>query len=111
MNSSSTRDLQDAGTDPHWDAALSAQLYGINAWGAGYFGISAAGEVQVNVDVDGKQVAVSLMEIVQGMHDRGLHMPAVLRIRNVLDHRVEVLNTSFAKAIADGGYRNHYRGV
>ncbi|MBP6724171.1 MAG: biosynthetic arginine decarboxylase [Halioglobus sp.] len=111
MNSPSNRDLQDAGTDPHWDAALSAQLYGINAWGAGYFGISAEGEVQVNVDVDGKPVAVSLMEIVQGMHDRGLHMPAVLRIRNVLDHRVEVLNTSFAKAIADGGYRNHYRGV
>jgi len=38
-------------------------------------------------------------------------MPAILRIRNLLDHRVEVLNKSFAKAIADGGYRNCYRGV
>jgi len=56
-------------------------------------------------------VAVSLMEIVRGMHERGLHMPAILRIRNLLDHRVEVLNKSFAKAIADGGYRNCYRGV
>jgi arginine decarboxylase len=111
MNSPSNRELQDAGTDPHWDAALSAQLYGINSWGAGYFGVSAEGEVQVNIDVEGTPVAVSLMEIVRGMHDRGLHMPAVLRIRNVLDHRIEVLNKSFAKAIADGGYRNHYRGV
>ncbi|MEE4143207.1 MAG: biosynthetic arginine decarboxylase [Halieaceae bacterium] len=98
-------------TDPDWTTSKSAQLYGINAWGADYFNIDDNGEVQVNVNFDGKAVTVSLMEIVRGMHERGLHMPAILRIRNLLDHRVEVLNKSFAKAIADGGYRNCYRGV
>jgi arginine decarboxylase len=97
--------------DPEWTTADSAQLYGINAWGADYFNIADNGEVQVSVDFDGKPVTVSLMEIVRGMHERGLHMPAILRIRNLLDHRVELLNKSFAKAIADGGYRNCYRGV
>ncbi|MDH4039926.1 MAG: biosynthetic arginine decarboxylase, partial [Gammaproteobacteria bacterium] len=111
MTSRSNPDPDEASADPHWDASLSAQLYGINSWGAGYFGISDSGEVQVSIDIDGKPVSVSLMEIVRGMHDRGLHMPAILRIRNVLDHRVEVLNKSFAKAIADGNYRNCYRGV
>ena len=111
MKSASNDRPPRGGATPNWDANDSAQLYGINSWGAGYFNVSDAGEVQVNVDFEGNPVAVSLMEIVRGMHDRGLHMPAVLRIRNLLDHRVQVLNTAFAKAIEDGGYRNCYRGV
>jgi len=94
-----------------WDASHSAQLYGINAWGGDYFNISADGDVQVNVEFEGGNVALPLMEIVRGMRDRGLHMPAILRIRNLLDHRVDTLNKAFARAIADGGYRNSYRGV
>ena len=111
MTASENTDLGISNADPDWTTAQSAQLYGINAWGADYFNIGDNGEVQVNVNFDGKPVTVSLMEIVRGMHERGLHMPAILRIRNLLDHRVEVLNKSFAKAIADGGYRNCYRGV
>ena len=111
MTASENTDPEITGAAPDWTTTQSAQLYGINAWGADYFNIADNGEVQVNVSFDGKPVAVSLMEIVRGMHDRGLHMPAILRIRNLLDHRVEVLNKSFAKAIADGGYRNCYRGV
>jgi arginine decarboxylase len=51
------------------------------------------------------------MDIVAGMRARSLEMPAVLRIRNLLDHRIKVLNESFARAIADGGYDSCYRGV
>ena len=111
MSSQSTDNPERTEPAEGWDTALSAQLYGINAWGAGYFNIDNNGEVQVSVDFDGKPVTVSLMEIVRGMHERGLHMPAILRIRNLLDHRIEILNKSFAKAIADGTYRNCYRGV
>jgi len=94
-----------------WSSARSAELYGINAWGAGYFDLSAQGEAQVNVEFGDQQVNVSLMDIVLGMRARGMHMPAVLRIRNVLDHRIKVLNESFALAIEQGGYKNSYRGV
>jgi arginine decarboxylase len=100
-----------ADMDEGWSSARSAELYGINAWGAGYFDLSAQGEAQVNVEFGDQQVVVSLMDIVLGMRARGLHMPAVLRIRNVLDHRIKVLNESFALAIAQGGYKNVYRGV
>jgi arginine decarboxylase len=94
-----------------WSSEQSAELYGINAWGAGYFNLSAQGEVQVNVDFGSHQISVSLMDVVLGMRARGLHMPAVLRIRNLLDHRIKTLNESFASAIEQGGYRNGYRGV
>lgn len=94
-----------------WTSEQSAQLYGINAWGAGYFNVSDSGEAQVNVSFGDKQVSVSLMNIVNGMHARGLHMPVVLRISNLLDHRIKTLNESFAKAIDQGAYQNVYRGV
>jgi len=63
------------------------------------------------VPVDDGMVRVSLMDIVRGMHERGLHMPSILRIRNLLDHRIGVLNDSFARAIEAGGYKAGYRGV
>jgi arginine decarboxylase len=98
-------------TEEGWSSERSAELYGINSWGAGYFDVSAQGEAQVNVDFGDHQVVVSIMDIVLGMRARGLHMPAVLRIRNLLDHRIKVLNESFALAIEQGGYQNSYRGV
>ena len=98
-------------TDAGWSSERSAEMYGINNWGAGYFNLSEQGEVQVNVDFGDHQVVVSVMDIVLGMRARGLHMPAVLRIRNLLDNRIKVLNESFAQAIEQGGYQNSYRGV
>ncbi len=111
MTASPTNTQQADPVAEAWDVDQSAQLYGINAWGADYFSISSEGEVQVRVGFGDRTVSVPLMEIVQGMHDRGLHMPAILRIRNLLDHRIELLNTSFSRAIAAGGYNSPYRGV
>ena len=73
MKSASNDRPPRGGATPNWDANDSAQLYGINSWGAGYFNVSDAGEVQVNVDFEGNPVAVSLMEIVRG----GAILPAV----------------------------------
>jgi arginine decarboxylase len=100
-----------AGATQQWSSERSAELYGINTWGAGYFDLSAQGEAQVTVDFGDHKVVVSIMDIVLGMRARGLHMPAVLRIRNLLDHRIKVLNESFADAIEQAGYKNVYRGV
>lgn len=94
-----------------WSVADSAELYGINAWGAGYYSIADSGHAQVTVNSGDGPVSVSLMDIVAGMRARNLEMPTVLRIRNVLDHRIKVLNEAFADAIAKGGYHNVYRGV
>lgn len=94
-----------------WDAEKSAQLYGINNWGSNYFSVASNGEVQVSVKFGEKTVSVSLMEIIDGMRARGLEMPTVLRVRNLLDDRIETLNTAFARAIEAVDYKNVYRGV
>lgn len=98
-------------TETEWDAQQSGKLYGVRDWGAEYFDISDDGNAVVSLQFGEKQVQVSLMDIVNGMKERGLDMPAVLRIENLLDIRITQINEAFARAIDAAGYQNHYRGV
>ena len=91
--------------------AAAAEFFGINEWSAGYFHIADNGEVMVSAPVNGHAVDVSLMDIVEGLRQRGLDMPVQLRIENLLDASVANLNECFARAIEQVGYRNQYRGV
>lgn len=96
-----------------WTSSDSAQFYGINDWGCGYFDISADGKVMVNVPAADKdtQPTIALTSIIEGMKERGLEMPAILRIENLLDDRIQSLNEAFARAIKLANYQNEYRGV
>lgn len=94
-----------------WTAEDSADLYGVREWGANYFDISERGEAEVTINFGDNTVRVPIIDIVNGMKERGLTMPAVLRIENLLDDRIAQLNDAFARAIEQGAYQNHYRGV
>lgn len=98
-------------TDNTWSIDDSANLYGIRNWGADFFDISENGDVIATLTINGKQVAVPLADIVAGMSERGLEMPTVLRIENVLDQRIKQLNDAFNRAIEDSNYQSSYRGV
>src|SRR5688572_3800096 len=106
------RKLRVAATEHgEWTPAASAELYGIKNWGAGYFDINDAGEVTVHVPADGALATVSLMEIIRGMQQRKLTMPVLLRLDNLLEAQIVLLNNTFAKAIQTLGYKAEYRGV
>ena len=94
-----------------WSVNDSANLYGIKDWGAGYFDLSPKGELVVRVPFANKTVDVSLMSILDGVRERGLEMPVLLRIENLLDAQISKLNESFRKAIAKFEYRGAYQGV
>mgnify|MGYP003631310322 FL=1 len=94
-----------------WSAAQSADLYGINDWGAGYFELSEQGDVVVKVPFDGTDVRVSIPEILSGIRQRGLPLPLLLRIENLLDAQIQKLNEAFAFAIKKLDYQGQYRGV
>ena len=106
------RKLRVAATEHgEWTPAASAELYGIRSWGADYFDINEAGEVTVRLPADGAVATVSLMEIIAGMQQRGLTMPVLLRLDNLLEAQIALLNKTFAKAIQALGYQSEYRGV
>lgn len=102
---------KDLDLSAEWSAEHSARLYGVRDWGSDYFDVSEEGNAVVSLRFGDKTIQVPIIEIVKGMRERGLDMPAVLRIENLLDQRITQINEAFAKAIAETGYRNHYRGV
>lgn len=84
-------------------------MYGINNWGADYFSVSDSGEVIVHPHGNG--TGVSLRKVVDGLIDRGLDMPVLLRFSDILDSRIKQLHEEFGRAIKDFEYQGHYRGV
>lgn len=94
-----------------WTTRRAAELYGIDEWSSGYFGISPEGEVIVRAPIPDGEAPVSLMDIVNGLQQRGLQMPVLLRLENLVDKRISILNDSFAQAIEAAGYRGQYRGA
>ena len=94
-----------------WNVEDAAELYGIRNWGAGYFSVSDAGEVIIHPSGPGKGPAVSILEIIGGMRDRGYDMPVLLRVENILDSQITTLHECFRKSIKKLGYKGQYRGV
>jgi arginine decarboxylase len=93
-----------------WSAEQSAELYGINNWGNGYFRVNKQG----NVSVTPKGVSgpgVDLHELTQDLLDRGIRVPIMIRFPDIIQARVELINGCFAKAFADHSYKGGYCGV
>ena len=94
-----------------WSPEKSSELYGVESWGHGFFGVNKAGHVTVRLTDEDTKAEVSLHDVIEGLRDRGTHLPVLLRFRDILHSRIAELNESFRKAIKDAKYRGEYRGV
>jgi len=94
-----------------WNTKQASKVYGIDHWSNGYFSIDEQGDVLVNNPLTNKKSQVSLMKVVEGMRDRELNMPVLLRIENILDESISALNKTFCQVIDQLGYQNKYQGV
>lgn len=100
-----------AHTLQRWTADKSRELYGIREWGAGFFGISDKGDLLVTSEPGRFENAVSIPEVIAGIQERGLDMPVLLRIENILDTQITLINENFRSAIKSLGYRGSYLGA
>jgi len=97
-------------TGVNWGIAQSAQLYGIDRWGDGYFAIDERGHVSVKPS--GTHDAVlDLYEIAQSLYDKKLALPVLVRFTDILQDRVQRLQAAFQKASADYAYQGRYTPV
>jgi arginine decarboxylase len=90
-----------------WSAAHSADLYRIDDWGQGYFGVSPDGRVQVRPGGEDEET-IGLLEVVEGLGERDLSPPLLIRFSDILAHRLRSLREAFAGAITENGYRGRY---
>ena len=93
-----------------WTTADALEHYNVSAWGSGYFSINAAGHVVVRPE-PGSEREIDLYEVVQGLAQRDLAAPVVIRFSDILRSRLRHLHDAFARAIAENDYRGRYCAV
>ena len=94
-----------------WDSVRSSELYGVEAWGNGFFHVTEDGFAAVRLKNSSGPVSVKFHDIVQGLYQRGFSLPILLRFGDLLAARLEAIHLAFAKTISDSGYAGFYRGV
>ncbi|MFG0262271.1 MAG: biosynthetic arginine decarboxylase [Novipirellula sp. JB048] len=93
-----------------WSGVDSASLYEIDQWGDGYFHISAEGRLKVSPNRDPEHT-IDMKDLVDGLTQRGLDLPILIRFNGILRDRLKRLSESFAEAIEEYSYQNTYRCV
>ena len=93
-----------------WTVRDAADLYGIEAWGGGYFAINERGHVCVRPGGE-PGPEVDLYEVVEGLRARDLGAPLVIRFAGIIESSMRRLAGAFRQAIEENGYRGSYRAV
>jgi arginine decarboxylase len=93
-----------------WSAEDSARLYGLADWGKGYFNVNGDGHLTVLPDKDPAR-SVDLFQLIQGLRERDIHTPVLVRFSGILAHRLREIRGAFDKAIADHDYKGQYACV
>ncbi|MBC7834224.1 MAG: biosynthetic arginine decarboxylase [Phycisphaerales bacterium] len=92
-----------------WTVEDSSRLYGLPDWGKGYFGVNPAGHLTVTPTKAAQQI--DLFELVEGLRERGIHTPVLVRFSEILDHRLREIRKAFDDAMADQQYTGGYSCV
>jgi arginine decarboxylase len=93
-----------------WTADDSARLYGIADWGKGYVGVNAEGHLTVMPDKSPAH-QIDLHEVIQGLRDREITTPVLIRFSGILEHRLKEIRDAFDGAIRENEYKGQYRCV
>ncbi len=94
----------------HWSPTQSAALYGIDAWGNGYFTVNDSGHVIVRPDKSPER-EIDLKVLVDELRQRDLNLPLLIRFTDILKHRLHDIAEAFNTAIAENEYQGAYRCV
>lgn len=99
-----------APTRERWTIEASEELYRISHWGDPYFSINTEGHVTVSPQGD-RGGSLDLYELVGALEQRNLNLPILIRFDDILEDRIDRLQSAFARAITRYGYTGNYQGV
>ena len=87
-----------------------AQTYGIENWGAGYFGINSRGHLIVH-PAEGDPRSVDVKQVVDDLLARRIKLPLILRFPQIFAGQVRKLNQSFRAAMKEYDYKGEHLAV
>ncbi len=93
-----------------WTIDDSNDLYNIEGWGVGYFGINERGHVTVHPTKDPVR-GLDLFELAMDLDAQGVTLPLLLRFSDILQARIETLTERFQTAIEEFEYEGGYTTV
>lgn len=93
-----------------WTVEDSRDLYNVDGWGIGYFGINEEGHLTVHPTRDPAR-GLDLFEIAVDLEEQGVRLPLLLRFSDILRTRIEMLRDRFARAIQESGFEGDYTAV
>ena len=79
------------------------ETYGIENWGADYFGVNRKGNLIVRAPED-QSLTADVKEIVEDLKRRGVNTPILLRFPQLLFGQIRKLQTAFRKSIKEFEY-------
>jgi arginine decarboxylase len=85
-------------------------LFGLKGWSDGYFGISPRGTLLAYPQKDPSR-SVDLFELVEGLRERDLGSPVLIRFSDILADRMSRLRGAFDDAMAEAEYGGGYTCV
>ncbi|HLM61367.1 MAG TPA: biosynthetic arginine decarboxylase, partial [Pyrinomonadaceae bacterium] len=80
------------------------ETYGIENWGAGYFGVNRKGNLIVRA-LENDTLSADVKEIIDDLSKRGINTPVLLRFPQLLVGQIRRLQSAFKKAIKEFDYK------
>ncbi|HEV2864698.1 MAG TPA: biosynthetic arginine decarboxylase [Pyrinomonadaceae bacterium] len=87
------------------------ETYGIEDWGAGYFGINRKGNLVVHPSESDQNRAADVREIIEDLARRGISTPVLLRFPQLLAAQVRKLQRAFQRSIREYEYQGSHMCV
>jgi arginine decarboxylase len=82
----------------------TSETYGIENWGADYFGVNRKGNLIV-YSPDNSNLTADVKEIIDDLRKRGVNTPILLRFPQLLFGQIRKLQTAFKKSIKEFEYK------
>jgi arginine decarboxylase len=101
--------VEDAIATP-WTIDDARELYNVEGWGIGYFGINEKGHATVHPTKD-PALGLDLYELAMDLNAQGVRLPLLLRFSDILRTRIEQLTERFQNAIREFEYGGRYTTV
>ncbi len=86
------------------------ETYGIENWGAGYFGVNRKGNLIVRASENDSKNA-DVKEIIEDLKKRGIHAPVLLRFPQLLVGQIRKLHKAFKNSIKEFDYQGNHMCV
>jgi len=86
------------------------RIYGVENWGAGYFGVSEQGCLTVH-PTRNPLMGFEVITLIQGLVQRKISSPFLFRFPQILDNQIKEFHEAFRNSIAEYNYGARHRGV